>query len=237
MSSTSPLSAITSTSTNRVNNAFNSSTDSKKLEKEYSNFINMFMTQLKYQDPTEPMETHEMTQQIVGLNQVEQAIKTNDKLSSLERLTQTTSMQNSLQYQDQEIEYEGNNFELSNSKGEFMYKIDQNFDKAIQLNILDSKGKTIYSQEIEAIEGMHKFEWNGEDMQTVIQKDGIYTIDLSSINKDGQSVKLPTYVKGTVDSVYFQNDQAQFEINKELVLQDKITALFGSSVINLDNSI
>ena len=46
-------------------------------------FLTLFMTQLKNQDPTKPMDSTEYVSQLATLSQVEQATKTNQKLDSL----------------------------------------------------------------------------------------------------------------------------------------------------------
>ncbi|MDR7040031.1 flagellar basal-body rod modification protein FlgD [Methylobacterium sp. BE186] len=46
-------------------------------------FLTLFMTQLKNQDPTKPMDSTEYVGQLATLSQVEQATKTNQKLDSL----------------------------------------------------------------------------------------------------------------------------------------------------------
>lgn len=46
-------------------------------------FLTLFMTQLKNQDPTKPMDGTEYVSQLATLSQVEQATQTNKKLDSL----------------------------------------------------------------------------------------------------------------------------------------------------------
>jgi len=59
----------------------------------FTTFLSLLTTQLKNQDPLSPLDTNQFTQQLVSFSQVEQAINTNTKLSSLL----------SLQQQDQSI--------------------------------------------------------------------------------------------------------------------------------------
>jgi flagellar basal-body rod modification protein FlgD len=61
----------------------------------YDNFLKLLLTQMKNQDPTEPMKSTEYMAQLATFSQVEQAVKTNTKLDSLlsaSALTQADSV-------------------------------------------------------------------------------------------------------------------------------------------------
>jgi flagellar basal-body rod modification protein FlgD len=49
----------------------------------YDNFLKLLLTQMKNQDPTEPMKSTEYMAQLATFSQVEQAMKANSKLDSL----------------------------------------------------------------------------------------------------------------------------------------------------------
>jgi flagellar basal-body rod modification protein FlgD len=56
---------------------------SKTLSADMDTFLTMLTTQLQYQDPLEPMDATEYTNQLVQYSNVEQAIQTNSKLDNL----------------------------------------------------------------------------------------------------------------------------------------------------------
>lgn len=49
----------------------------------YDNFLKLLMTQMKNQDPTDPMKSTEYMAQLATFSQVEQAVKSNEKLDAL----------------------------------------------------------------------------------------------------------------------------------------------------------
>lgn len=49
----------------------------------YDNFLKLLLTQMKNQDPTEPMKSTEYMAQLATFSQVEQAVKGNAKLDAL----------------------------------------------------------------------------------------------------------------------------------------------------------
>lgn len=49
----------------------------------YDNFLKLLMTQMKNQDPTDPMKSTEYMAQLATFSQVEQSVKSNEKLDAL----------------------------------------------------------------------------------------------------------------------------------------------------------
>ena len=58
-------------------------TDSKSLAETFDNFLLLLTTQLQNQDPLDPLESNEFTQQLVQFSGVEQQIKMNEKLDMM----------------------------------------------------------------------------------------------------------------------------------------------------------
>ena len=60
-----------------------SKTDAKKASLDYDNFLQLLITQMKNQDPTDPMDATQQVAQLATFSQVEQSIKTNTNLENL----------------------------------------------------------------------------------------------------------------------------------------------------------
>ena len=78
------ISALTNTVQTGITQTANSS---QTLSADMNTFLTLLTTQLKYQDPMDPMDTAEFTNQLVQYSSVEQAIQTNSKLDNLLTLT------------------------------------------------------------------------------------------------------------------------------------------------------
>ena len=61
----------------------NSLTNGASLAETFDNFLVLLTAQLQNQDPLEPLDSNEFTQQLVQFTGVEQSLKTNDKLDDL----------------------------------------------------------------------------------------------------------------------------------------------------------
>ena len=69
-----------------------SSSASSALSENYTNFLTLLTTQLKNQSPDDPMDTNEMTSQLVQFSSVEQQIAMNKNLETLISLQQTSQL-------------------------------------------------------------------------------------------------------------------------------------------------
>src|SRR5438876_9532024 len=76
-------------SSNSSNSSLSSSTGST-LAGNFQTFLQLLTTQLQNQNPLDPLDTNQFTQQLVQFAGVEQQLKTNDQLTQLVSLQQTT---------------------------------------------------------------------------------------------------------------------------------------------------
>ncbi len=79
--STNSTSSSSSSSTTGVNNS--------TLASNFTTFLQLLTTQLKNQNPLDPLDTNQFTQQLVQFAQVEQQLKSNDQLQTLVSLQKT----------------------------------------------------------------------------------------------------------------------------------------------------
>jgi flagellar basal-body rod modification protein FlgD len=86
---------ISSATANPWANAGSSTDASNNASLNYNNFLKLLIAQMKYQDPTDPMDASEQIAQLATFSQVEQSIQTNTHLKSMlqaEALTRATDL-------------------------------------------------------------------------------------------------------------------------------------------------
>ncbi|KGD86272.1 flagellar hook assembly protein FlgD [Rhizobium sp. YS-1r] len=86
---------VTSAAANPWANAGASSDAANNASLNYNNFLQLLIAQMKYQDPTDPMDASEQISQLATFSQVEQSIQTNTHLKSMlqaEALTRASDL-------------------------------------------------------------------------------------------------------------------------------------------------
>src|SRR6187200_3618764 len=91
------------------------STASTGLADNFQTFLTLLTTQLQNQNPLDPLDTNQFTQQLVQFAGVEQQLKTNDQLSNLVSLQQTMQATQALDFVGKNAVVDGSTATMTNS--------------------------------------------------------------------------------------------------------------------------
>ena len=110
VSGTTPLPAGSSSSSNT--NAL----ASQQIAGNFQTFLQLLTTQLQNQNPLDPLDTNQFTQQLVEFAGVQQQINTNDSLATLVSLQQTTQSTQALEFVGKTAVVKGSTTALTSSQ-------------------------------------------------------------------------------------------------------------------------
>lgn len=175
-------------------------------------FMNLFVAQMQYQNPLDPMSDSDMATQLAQLNTVNALTTMNNTLN--EMMTNQAS-QNNLQATSligKTIEATGNSLSIQNgvvSNG--AYQLSQPGNVTIQIS--DSSGNLVRQINAGSQDtSMQSIGWDGKNQQGVTLPDGTYTFQVSATDQSGNAVSATTYLLGTVNGVSFQNGAAVYQV-------------------------
>src|SRR5688572_3108997 len=132
------------------------------LDDTYNNFLLLLTKQLQNQDPLNPMDTAQFTQQLIGFSQVEQQIASNKSLQKLIGLQSATNAFGAVSFLGNEVAVDSDHVSLKDGKGKFQYEINQTASKAV-MTVVDSRGQVVLVQEANRGIGTYNVDWNGKD--------------------------------------------------------------------------
>lgn len=168
------------------------------------NFLTILTTQLQFQDPLSPLDTHEFTNQLVLFSSVEQQVQQNKKLENLVTLQQNSVALGSVDYIGKVIETNGNTTQLENSVAKTTYFLPKNA-LTTRLNISDPSGDVILTRDLPTTAGIHTFVWDGLSGQGIQQPDGAYTFTITAKDTSDDLISHDQTVFGTVTGVQFES--------------------------------
>jgi flagellar basal-body rod modification protein FlgD len=164
----------------------------------FQSFLTLLTTQLQNQNPLDPLDTNQFTQQLVQFASVEQQLKSNDQLKSLidiEKSARST----------QALIYVGNTVAVDGSKAQFNTSATWNLrapqDTDATITITNSTGQTVYTGDYTLRQGNASFAWDGKGNDGTQWPAGTYTLTATGKDSSGNSVAISTEVQGMVDSV------------------------------------
>ena len=189
-----------------------SSTTGSTLAGNFQTFLTLLTTQLQNQNPLDPLDTNQFTQQLVEFAGVEQQLKTNDQLSSLISLEQSTQATQALGFVGKTAVVNGSTTALSNSQASWQLNVPTT--STVTINIANSKGQTVFTGNYSANAGDNQpFTWNGQGNDGTQWPDGQYTMTATAQDSTGNSVAISTQISGTISSVDLTQSPPLLSIN------------------------
>ncbi len=204
------------------------STDRTQLDRD--DFMELFVKQLQYQDPMNPMESADMASQMAQFNMVDLMYKSNEAMNKLVEATQERSLMNSVSFIGKEVAYEGNRFELT-EEGAPTFKIRPEDNTASTIiTIKDERGRVVRSLDIGEIEnGEKEFTWDGLNDAGDEMPAGIYTISAIGRDIEGNDVETSVLTRGLVRGLNLSEDGSiKLTMNTEETAELKdVESVFG----------
>ncbi len=164
------------------------------LSSNFTDFLNMLMTQLQNQDPTSPMDTNQFTSELVQFTSVEQQINTNSSLTQLIQYTQDGTMLQSAQMVGKQVAVTANQLALQNGRAGLQYTAAS--AGPVVITVTDASGNVLDQQTTQASQGSNSWSWNGQTGSGTQLPDGTYNV---SVTEGGSA--LPFAVVGTASGV------------------------------------
>jgi flagellar basal-body rod modification protein FlgD len=200
----------------------------------FDTFLSILTTQLKNQNPLDPMDTNQFTQQLVQFTGVEQQLKTNEFLETLMLSTQNTAKSEAVSYIGKEVTSSGRSGELTEENAVFWaYSAEANAANA-SITIKNANGQVVYNQTGPLTAGPGTFRWDGKGSDGNMQPNGVYTIDIEGRDGNGQAVDISTASIGTVTAVDFTGDVPLLTIGSRLVAITDVTDVRIPDVTSAD---
>jgi flagellar basal-body rod modification protein FlgD len=175
---------------------------SQQLAGNFDTFLQLLTTQLQNQNPLDPLDTNQFTQQLVEFASVEQQVNMNTNLQTLISLQQTSAATSAMQLIGLTAAVKSNTAALSNASGSpATWTFSVPSPATGQLSITNASGQTVYTGAVTLSAGNQTFTWNGQGTNGITWPDGNYSMSINATGANGQPVTISTEVQGTITGV------------------------------------
>jgi flagellar basal-body rod modification protein FlgD len=143
-------------------------------------FMTLLVTQMKNQDPLNPLDNAQVTSQLAQLSTVTGIDKLNTTLASLKTDFQANQSLQAANMIGHGVLVPGTSMQLTEGKAWFGLDITEPADK-VQINIKDATGKVVRGISLGAQEiGTVPLQWDGKTDGGAVAADGKYTFDITA---------------------------------------------------------
>jgi flagellar basal-body rod modification protein FlgD len=176
-----------------------SAADRTTIAQNFDAFLLLLTTQLKNQNPLEPLDTNQFTQQLVQFASVEQQIKSNDTLNALLTSSKASIVSTASSFVGMNVAADGATTRLTDGKAEWRLNAPRAASGTI--TIRDKDGNVVATETKPLTAGQQTYSWNGRTSTGVQAPPGDYTITVTGRDVAGQGVAIKSEITGRVDSV------------------------------------
>jgi flagellar basal-body rod modification protein FlgD len=182
-----------------------STTSSVRLADNFDAFLQILTTQLKNQNPLDPLDTNQFTQQLVQFSGVEQQLKTNQFLEAMMTSTQNANNSQAVSYIGKVVTAEGSKTELIKGAATWHFATDK--AATITASVRDKDGNVVYTKTGTVKQGESVFTWDGVGDDGRKKPDGSYSVTIEGRDSDGKLVNVATQMTGEVTGVDFSGSE------------------------------
>lgn len=171
----------------------------------FDTFLQLLTTQLRNQNPLDPLDTNQFTQQLVQFTGVEQQLKTNEFLEAMMLANQSATTATATGYIGKVITASGSKSELVNGAATWHFASDK--PATITATVRDANGSVVYTQQGSVQQGESVFNWNGVGSDGKKKPDGSYSITIEGRDGNGKLVNIATEMTGEVTGADFSGSE------------------------------
>src|SRR6218665_1132802 len=129
-----------------------------RLADNFDTFLQILTTQLRNQNPLDPLDTNQFTQQLVQFSGVEQQLKTNQFLEAMMTSTQNANNSQAVSYIGKIVTAEGSKTELVEGKATWHFATAK--AASITATVRDKDGNVVYQKTGNVKQGESVFAWD-----------------------------------------------------------------------------
>jgi flagellar basal-body rod modification protein FlgD len=213
--------------TSATNTAAAAATDgaASKLNADFDMFLKLLTTQMQNQDPLDPMDTAQYTQQLVQYSQVEQSIEQTKTLKSILSSLGTQNLTQASSLLGRQVETNAAASGLSaETPAQWTWTAPREV-ASMTATITDASGKVVDTRAIDGGATAGSVAWDGTTSTGRKLGAGTYKIALEGLDATGNTLAVTPHAVGTVSDVQLNGGAVEVTINGMKVSSDALVRI------------
>jgi flagellar basal-body rod modification protein FlgD len=176
-------------------------------------FLTMFLTQLRYQDPTNPLESYELAAQLAQFSSVEKLTEVNSNMVKLQSYLMSLNNAQMVQMVGKHVVGQAQTLKVESGKSTSAdYQLD--VPARVGVKIYDESNTLVRTINVGSqAAGKYQVDWDGYNDAGKKVSDGLYTFNLEAVDGNGNQLGIPATVSGLVYSFRLEQGTAYLILN------------------------
>lgn len=201
---------------NAANGTSTSKSATSQLSANFDTFIKMLTTQLQNQDPLEPTDTSQFTQQLVMYSQVEQQLGTNTKLDNILTALSANNANTYMDYIGRTVAAQSDSLVLTGGTSTVSYTLPDNA-ASVKVQVLDANNNVVVTLNGDPKLGDHNVTWDGKMADGSQMTDGKYKFKIVALKEDGTAMAdIKQFAVAKVTAIKATSSGTVLELNGNL---------------------
>ena len=177
-----------------------------RLADDFDTFLKLLTTQLQQQDPLDPLDSNQFTEQLVQFTSVEQQIQQNKNLESLVSLLTAQRDSDAVAFLGKEVMVESNTAFHDGDGARWFYELKANA-ASTKITISTESGTKLLETAGETDIGLHEFAWDGKDQFGNALPAGTYVLRVESASANGSDIAHTVFQREIVNEIERRDDE------------------------------
>lgn len=199
-------------------------------------FMKLLLTQMKHQDPTTPMQSHEMAAQLAQFTSLEKLTNISEGIDGLTKAQQPSKNFEALNLIGKAVAGDSARIDRLNEGDTHPISFNSIGDIAkAEVKIKNQYGEVVRTLDASNLKaGKNEVVWNGkgEDGRDVVK--GTYTVEIMAKNSAGKKMHVDTKFQGVISGVNFTAQGPVLMIGKNTVALKDIKEIIDPNLLQQD---
>ncbi len=205
-----------------------------KLDKDA--FFKLMITQLKNQDPSNPLKSHEMAAQLASFSSLEQMTNINATLTELKNGQKPMEQYEALNLIGKAISGDSSKVVRMATDKAHDVQFDLPMDaQDLKIRVRGPDGSTVRNLNLTNLKkGLNKVSWNGQDEKGAATPAGDYQFLLEGKTAEGKKIAIETSFDGVISGVNYTSEGPVLVVGNKTVKMSEVKKIVDPRILGED---
>ncbi|XGC80425.1 flagellar hook assembly protein FlgD [Bdellovibrio bacteriovorus] len=202
-------------------------------------FFKLMLTQMKNQDPTNPMKSHEMAAQLANFSSLEQMQNMNRTLEGMKEGQKPTENFQALNLIGKAVAGDSSKVVRGPNDKEHDFKFSLPMDAAeVSVKVRDPEGNIVRTYNLRGLkQGENKLTWNGEDERAMKTPAGEYSFIAEGKTADGKKIGIKSDFDGVITGVSYSSEGPVLHVGNQAIRFSDVKKITDPRLMSNDQKI